>query len=64
MAKTDKPSYDKYVSLMKLFNLIDVDLRQVQVLKAAFIQKDKTALPQIPIVKFNESARASFKHFR
>ena len=64
MAKSDKACYDKLVSLMKLFNMIDVDLRQVQVLKAAFIQKDKSTLPQIPLSKFQESIRASFKHFR
>ena len=49
---------------MKLFNLIDVDLRQVQVLKATFIQKDKSTIAQIPMSKFKESARASFKHYR
>ena len=45
---------------MKLFQASDVDLKKVQVLKAAFIQKDKT-LQQIPLTKFKESAKASFK---
>ena len=60
MAKSDKALYDKMVSLMKLFQAAEVDLKKVQVLKAAFIQKDKT-LQQIPLLKFKDSARASFK---
>ena len=32
--------------------------------QAAFIQKDKSTLSQIPLSKFQESVRASFKHFR
>ena len=57
IANTDKAAYEKYVKLMKLFNLIDCDLRQVQVLKACFIQKDGT-VDFLPIKKFEDSCRA------
>ena len=49
LAKSDKAHYDQLVELMRLYKLVDVDLRLVSQLKASFISKDSGTLAQIPL---------------
>lgn len=64
LAKSDKAHYDQLVELMRLYKLVDVDLRLVSQLKASFISKDSGTLAQIPLSSLQESMRTIFKHFR
>ena len=64
MAKTDKELYEKLVDLMRLFSLIDVDMRLVSQFKACFISKEHGTLNQVPLAAFKDTLKGIFKHFR
>ena len=64
LAKQDKAQYERLVELMRYFNLVDIDMRQVSQLKASFISKEQGVLQQVPLAAFKDTMKGVFKHFR
>ena len=64
MMKTDKEQYERLIELMRFYNIIGVDMRNISELKATFISKELGNLLQVPLTTFKDSMREIFKHFR
>ena len=54
----------KFVGLIRYFNQLDIDMRELSQLRSCFIGQDKSSLQRVPIESFKADVKDVFKHYR
>ena len=55
--------YDRLLDLVRMFRSLEIDVRELALVKNCFIAKDKvTPLTQVPIATFKEAVIGKLKH--